>query len=88
MALKSLTCPQCGAVVRADGTATVCQYCQAVLVPSAADAGLTSGDVLANEIRELLRAGKKIEAIRIYRKHKKCGLQQAKDAVEALERKA
>jgi Ribosomal protein L7/L12 C-terminal domain len=38
-----------------------------------------------NEIRELLLAGKKIEAIKQYRQAKGLGLKEAKDAVEIIE---
>lgn len=38
------------------------------------------------EVRGLVRSGKKIEAIKRYRELKHTGLQQAKDAVEAMER--
>ncbi len=38
------------------------------------------------EMLELLRQGKKIHAIKIYRNLTGCGLKEAKDAVEKLER--
>jgi ribosomal protein L7/L12 len=41
-----------------------------------------------SEIRELLAAGRKIEAIRLYRERYGVGLKEAKDAVEAFERGA
>ena len=37
------------------------------------------------EIQSLLRQGKKIHAIKIYRSISGCGLKEAKDAVEKLE---
>ena len=36
------------------------------------------------EIHSLLRTGKKIEAIKIYRQVTRCGLREAKNAVEAM----
>jgi ribosomal protein L7/L12 len=39
-----------------------------------------------NEIRELLLAGKKIEAIKQYREASGLGLKESKDAVEAIEK--
>jgi ribosomal protein L7/L12 len=39
-----------------------------------------------SEIQELISAGRKIEAIRIYRERYGVGLKEAKEAVEALER--
>ena len=38
-----------------------------------------------HEIRELLLAGKKIEAIKQYRESSGLGLKESKDAVEAIE---
>lgn len=40
----------------------------------------------ADELRDLLRQGKKIEAIKLYRHRSGAGLKAAKDAVEDLER--
>jgi ribosomal protein L7/L12 len=37
-----------------------------------------------NQILELLAAGRKIAAIKLYREQTSCGLKEAKDAVEAL----
>jgi hypothetical protein len=36
------------------------------------------------EIMELLKAGKKIQAIKVYREQTGCGLKEAKDYVESL----
>lgn len=44
-----------------------------------------AGDV-DGAIRELVAAGKKIEAIKLYRRQYSVGLKEAKDAVEATER--
>lgn len=43
-------------------------------------------DALAAELVELARCGQKIEAIRRLRERTRCGLKEAKHAVEALER--
>jgi ribosomal protein L7/L12 len=49
--------------------------------------GLPSQDATPNEeIDELIRQGKKIHAIKVYRNLTGCGLREAKDAVEARER--
>lgn len=37
------------------------------------------------EVRALVRQGRKIDAIKLYREHTGLGLREAKDAVEALE---
>jgi hypothetical protein len=46
---------------------------------------ISEGDL--NEIREAIFSGRKIEAIKLYRKYTGQGLSEAKDAVEELERK-
>jgi hypothetical protein len=77
-------------------TSSYCSACGAALEDSPpnsyagqpADASATKdsaptspGDV---QLLELLRAGKKIPAIKIYREQAGCGLKDAKDYVEAL----
>jgi ribosomal protein L7/L12 len=80
--MKSAKCENCGAGVTSG--AVVCAYCGTTFVAAAPGvAGPPSG---ANpELVRLIRAGQKIEAIRVYRQGKTCGLKEAKDAVEALE---
>ena len=41
-------------------------------------------DELESQLLSLLRAGKKIQAVKLYREHHTTGLKEAKDAVEAL----
>ena len=41
----------------------------------------------SDEIMDLLRRGQKLEAIKIYRERAHCGLKEAKDAVEELQRR-
>ncbi len=80
--MKSAKCENCGAGV-APG-ATGCGYCGATF--QAVAPGATSGPQGANpEVVRLLRAGQKIEAIKVYKEATKCGLKEAKDAVEAIE---
>jgi hypothetical protein len=43
-----------------------------------------SADPLDSEVLQLMRAGRKIEAIKLYREQRRAGLKEAKDAVEAL----
>lgn len=73
-------CENCGAAVTA--AADRCGYCGVLFVARApgAPAGVDP------ELLRLLRAGKKIEAIRVYHLARKCGLKEAKDAIDALER--
>jgi len=81
-------CPGCGAPVDLDER--VCPYCGAAIVGSTSAPTLLSGlsaaapDALS-EVREQIRRGKKIEAIRIYREITGAGLKEAKDAVQAIE---
>ena len=43
-----------------------------------------SADPLDSQILQLMRAGRKIDAIKLYREQRRVGLKEAKDAVEAL----
>lgn len=81
--MKSAKCENCGAGVTPG--AVVCAYCGTTFVTAAPGvAGPPSG---ANpELVRLIRAGQKIEAIKVYREATRCGLKEAKEAVEALER--
>jgi ribosomal protein L7/L12 len=51
--------------------------------PGAMQPGMTD----MTEIEQMLRKGQKIEAIKIYRQKTGVGLKEAKDAVEAMERR-
>lgn len=60
---------------------TSCPYC-GVSLP---DSEPVTPD-LEQQVRSLLAQGKKLEAVKIYKNEVGCGLKEAKDAVEALER--
>jgi len=62
--------------------ATRCLDCGAEL-PAATD---TAPQPVDDQLMDLIRSGKKIEAIKEYRERTGAGLKEAKDAVEALER--
>jgi ribosomal protein L7/L12 len=47
--------------------------------------GIEWKDQVSERVKELARAGKKIEAIKMYREETGAGLKEAKDAVEAFE---
>ena len=49
-----------------------------------AGSGRLAGEEM-DKIRELLRAGRKIEAIKLHRQQTGAGLKEAKDAVDAIE---
>jgi ribosomal protein L7/L12 len=99
MAVNDLQCPNCGAPVDfAGGTQTTCSFCRSQLYLSADSVKVSSvlSDLLegkpapegidVQQIQELVRAGKKIEAIKLVRAQTGLGLKEAKDAVEAIER--
>lgn len=81
--MTSVHCGHCGAP-RTSGDAT-CEFCGTVFPGAAApkreDGGAPPGVVAA------LRAGNKIEAIKLYRDATRSGLKEAKDACDALEKK-
>lgn len=73
-------CPSCN-YTTSPGT-TLCRSCGASIPDS------TTTAELEREVRSLLDQGKKIEAVKVYKDHFVCGLKDAKDAVEALQRGA
>jgi ribosomal protein L7/L12 len=62
-----------------------CQDCGAEL-PASTGPALRVADDLAAQVRSLTEAGRKIEAIKLFRERTGAGLKEAKDAVEAIER--
>ena len=72
-------CPLCKMEITT-GT-TSCPYC-GVSLP---DSEPVTPD-LEQQVRSLLAQGRKLEAVKIYKNDVGCGLKEAKDAVEALER--
>ena len=90
---EPINCPSCNAPV--DMPATACPYCGAALggdarnaptMMSAAPEPLFSSSAAAmDEIKRLLRAERKIEAIKVHREYFGTGLQASKDAVDAIE---
>ena len=77
------TCPSCGGDLAAD--VEVCKFC-GTRVPVAAGEVKSAGgqSAVEEQVLSLLRQGRKIEAIKVYRTATNCGLKDAKDAVEAL----
>jgi ribosomal protein L7/L12 len=99
MAVNDLQCPNCGAQVDfAGGTQTTCSFCRSQLYVTTEGIKTASvlNDLLENQpatrsidldqIQQLTRAGKKIEAIKLVREQTGLGLKEAKDAVEAIDR--
>lgn len=98
---QTFTCPKCGAPQDYQGGSAPtiqCAYCETTLIvpetlrSAAPDASAFDANKWARdaeqlvEIKRLLEAGKKIEAIKLYRETFGAGLKEAKDAVEAIER--
>jgi len=86
-----LNCPACGAALVLDGSSSAirCKFCGnviqvsgAVPAPAAQPAALPPA---IEEIRQLARSGKIIEAIKRYRAIYNVGLAEAKSDVEALQ---
>lgn len=87
-------CPACGAPLEIDGDRLeLCEFCGSRMVVSAQNTfnsmsfGFDSLLVQAQKLKEVLhlaRAGRKIEAIKIYRETFNVGLAEAKEAVENL----
>ena len=98
---EQFQCPACGApldVPENVGTTLRCPYCSAsVVVPEHMradknDSGMNSGADAAmytltseDPIMAQLRAGNKIEAIKLYRQRTGVGLKEAKDGIEAIQ---
>ena len=99
MTVNDLQCPNCGAQVDFAGrTQATCSFCQSKLYLE--DDGVKVHSALSDllegkpapsgvdvdQIQQLLRDGKKIDAIKLVREQTGLGLKEAKDAVEAIER--
>ena len=92
---KSLTCPTCGAPLDYDGTSASvrCNFCKNVVVlrtpkPDTEHKAWLDTPVrppLSEDILDLLRTGKKIEAIKRYREAYDVSLARAKYAIEQIE---
>lgn len=90
---KTLSCPTCGAPLNYDGKSTTvrCNFCQNVVVleglkPKASEKPQPERPAgVPVEILDLLRFGKKIEAIKRYRELYDVSLARAKYAIEQIE---
>ncbi|MBN1534605.1 MAG: hypothetical protein JXA20_18170 [Spirochaetes bacterium] len=91
-----MKCPNCGAPIDfAGGTDAICSFCRSKLQLS--DDDINTGVLKdqperqwlaedADRIRQLMREGTKIDAIKLLRARTGLGLREAKAAVEAIER--
>ncbi|MDX9991846.1 MAG: hypothetical protein RBS68_07310 [Anaerolineales bacterium] len=90
---EPINCPSCNAPV--DLPATACPYCGAALASdsrntptliSAAPEPLFSSSAAAmDEIKRLLRASRKVEAVKVHREYFGTSLKASKEAVDAIE---
>jgi ribosomal protein L7/L12 len=99
MAITDMSCPNCGAPVDfAGSTRAICSFCKSelYLTDTGVKAASVLNDLLENQpvltgvdndrIQQLVREGKKIEAIKLVREQTDLGLKEARDAVEGIER--
>jgi ribosomal protein L7/L12 len=99
MPVENLQCPNCGAQIDfAGGTTATCSFCNSRLtltgsgvtatsaLSDLADGSVNLAGVDLERIQQLVRDGKKIEAIKLVREQTDLSLKDAKDAVEAIER--
>jgi ribosomal protein L7/L12/DNA-directed RNA polymerase subunit RPC12/RpoP len=96
---NTFNCPMCGAPLDYPGHEETirCPYCHNTVIvppeirgnqPKAVSQSTVDGVLTAQQIAEILgflRAGKKINAIKVYREATLAGLAEAKQAVEAME---
>jgi len=86
--VTTLNCPSCGASLDLDGSSLVihCKFCgNAIQVPGGAPAQPAALPPAIEEIRQLARNGKMLEAIKRYRAIYNVGLAEAKGDIEALQ---
>jgi len=92
---KTLTCPTCGAPLNYDGRSTTirCTFCQNVVVIETPKLDMEQRSWLDTPVRiplpveipDLLREGKKVQAIRRYREVYDVSLARAMYAIEQIE---
>ena len=87
--VSTLNCPACGASLDYDGSSAVlrCKFCGNVIqISGVAAAGQPAAlPPEIEQIRQLARGGKMIEAIKRYRAIYDVGLAEAKSDIEALQ---
>lgn len=87
MSDTSFPCPACGGPVEPNPGEkhTTCGFCGlAVSVPESFSPKINPDDVMAR-VRNALAGGNTVEAVRLYREGMGVGVQEAKNAVDALE---
>jgi len=78
-------CPFCAELIQDE--AIKCRYCGSMLTGAEiSSSAAMNGGIWQQQVRGLLADGQKIEAIKLVRQQAGCGLKDAKDFVEAMER--
>ncbi|MBN2608373.1 MAG: hypothetical protein JXA64_04595 [Candidatus Fermentibacteraceae bacterium] len=86
---QSFECPNCGGslpIGKSSGVVT-CRYCGSAIRTDDLKGDGGRGDLppeAGDEIRELLRNGDRIGAIKVYRRHMQGTLKESKEAVEGM----
>jgi len=77
-------CPFCAELIQDE--AIKCRYCGSMLTSGDVASSATGAGIWQQQVRGLLADGQKIQAIKLVRQQTSCGLKDAKDFVEAMER--
>ncbi|HPH95471.1 MAG TPA: hypothetical protein PKW33_05985 [Anaerolineaceae bacterium] len=88
MPVEILKCPNCNAPLNSAEPVSKCPYCNSLIrVTQEEGFGMGNGNsAILEEVKRLAQAGKKIEAIKLFREKTGVGLAEAKLAVEAIEK--
>lgn len=86
MPVEILKCPNCNAPLNSADPVSKCPYCNSLIRVTESDQPDLPNQNFLEEVKQLLRENKKIEAIKVFREKTGLGLMEAKQAVEAIEK--